>query len=69
MNEENTLPKLERCVACGAYSADPELYPQNEQDHPELTDCGCQDIAEIMYVTHDMAIDAGDMSLEGQRYN
>lgn len=59
-------PKLERCHVCGDFSGDPRLYTENEQLNAEITYCGCQG-EEHTYVTHDMAIDAGDLSLEGQQ--
>jgi hypothetical protein len=59
-------PKLERCGACGAFQSDPEEYTEEEQDNAELVHCGCE--RERQYVTRDMAIDAGDLSLEGTIY-
>jgi hypothetical protein len=61
-------PKLERCGACGAFQSDPIEYTQEEQDSAELIHCGCENYQEQRYVTRDMAIDAGDLSLEGQLY-
>lgn len=61
-------PKLERCGWCGAFQTNPAEYTQEEQDNAELTSCGCH-VEEQRYITHDMAIDAGDMRLEGQPYN
>lgn len=60
--------KLQRCGYCGGFSADPKLYDRLEQETAELYNCGCQQEEEIRYVTRDMAIDAEDLSLEGQRY-
>ncbi len=60
--------KLERCGMCGAFQSDPEEYTEEEQNNAELVHCGCEQ-EEQRYVTRDMAIDAGDLSLEGQRYN
>lgn len=57
--------KLTRCGACGAWQQDPRLYTEEEQSNCELVHCGCESINNMMQVTHDMAIDAGDMSLEG----
>lgn len=59
--------KLTRCGACGAWQQDPRLYTQKEQDEAELVHCGCEK-EEVRYVTRDMAIDAGDLSLEGRIY-
>jgi len=60
-------PKLERCGACGTFQSDPKEYTQEEQNNAELVHCGCEQ-DEPRYVTRDMAIDAGDLSLEGQQY-
>lgn len=62
------VPKLTRCGACGDFQQDPKLYSEEEQKNCELIHCGCENIQELQYVTRDMAIDAGDLSLEGQRY-
>ena len=59
-------PKLTRCGACGSFQADPSFYSQKEQDEAELVHCGCENESERHQVTRDMAIDAGDLSLEGQ---
>lgn len=59
--------KLERCGWCGAFQSDPSFYTNEEQQNAELMDCGCHQ-EEVHYVTRDMAIDAGDLSLEGQIY-
>lgn len=61
-------PKLERCGACGAFQSDPKEYTEEEQNNAELVHCGCEQEEEQRYVTRDMAIDAGDLSLEGSRY-
>ena len=66
---ETTREKLERCGACGAWSADPTLYTKEEQDTATMVHCGCeQNFGLPRYVTRDMAIDAGDPSLEGSIY-
>lgn len=67
MKEEK--PKLEICWACGAWQQDPRKFTQEQQDNYELVYCGCEDYEEPRYVTRDMAIDAGDLSLEGMQYN
>lgn len=59
-------PKLERCGWCGAFQSDPSQYTEEEQNNAELTSCGCHVEEQQRYVTRDMAIDAGDLSLEGQ---
>lgn len=61
-------PKLQRCGACGDWQSDPKDYTEEEQKNAELIHCGCEEVHEPRYVTRDMAIDAGDMSLEGQMY-
>ena len=60
--------KLTRCGNCGDWQQDPELYSEQEQNEAELIHCGCENIKEVQYVTRDMAIDAGDLSLEGTIY-
>ena len=60
--------KLQRCGACGEFMDNPSLYSQKEQDEAELIHCGCEAEEEPKIVTRDMAIDAGDPSLEGQTY-
>lgn len=72
-----TEEKEIRCGACGYFphlSAD-ELnkLSQDEVDNAELVLCeDCQNQSlleqENRYITKDMAIDAEDLSLEGQRY-
>jgi hypothetical protein len=61
--------KLTRCGACGAWQQDPQLFTTKEQEEVELVHCGCENEEPQRYVTRDMAIDAGDLSLEGQPYN
>lgn len=66
--------KIERCGACGDFphmTADQlNAIPEQElNERTELIHCGCENYEEPRYVTRDMAIDAGDRSLEGQRYN
>lgn len=56
---------LKRCGACGAYEQDPKLFSKEEQENYELVYCGCENQEQERYVTRDMAIDAGDLSLEG----
>jgi len=63
----NLKEKLQRCGACGEFQQNPAFYSQEEQDNVELIHCGCEGEEEPRYVTRDMAIDAGDLSLEGQR--
>jgi hypothetical protein len=63
--------KLLRCGACGDFvniSSLRELqaYTEKEKQEAELVHCGCENQEEIRCVTRDMAIDAGDLSLEGQ---
>jgi hypothetical protein len=62
--------KLERCGACGAFQSDPREYTEEEQANAELMQCcpGNYDDYTPRYVTRDMAIDAGDVSLEGSAY-
>lgn len=60
--------KLTRCGACGDWQQDPKLFTEEEQNNAELIHCGCENANEIRYITRDMAIDAGDLSLEGQRF-
>lgn len=59
---------LYRCGWCGAFESDPQEYTLEEQNNAELTSCGCHQ-EEQRYVTRDMAIDAGDLSMEGMTYN
>ena len=77
--EEN---KLERCGFCGRWFRGVEIVPEHtalalpraELDSAPMGYCpdapGEQDIDEATgarrYITRDMAIDAGDLSLEGQ---
>lgn len=62
--------KLTRCGMCGDFQKDPKLYSQKEQDEAELVYCDSCTVdkqnQERQYITRDMAIDAGDLSLEGQ---
>lgn len=62
--------KLTRCGSCGAWQDDPGLYTEEEQNDYELVYCGCENYNGhgMQYITRDMAIDAGDLSLEGQIY-
>lgn len=64
--------KLERCGMCGDYLQDPRLYTKEEQDNAKLTYCYDCEIKENenqqRTITRDMAIDAGDMNLEGQKW-
>lgn len=64
------MKQLQRCGACGEFqniSADElKTYTQEEIDSAELIHCGCENYEQKRYVTRDMAIDAGDLSLEGQ---
>jgi hypothetical protein len=58
--------ELTRCGACGEWQCDPAQYTEDEQNKAELIHCGCElEEQEQRYVTRDMAIDAGDRSLEG----
>lgn len=67
MKEEKE--KLYRCGNCGEWLGDPEMYNAEEIKNAELTYCGrCENEAQPRYVTRDMAIDAGDLSLEGSIY-
>lgn len=63
--------KLIRCGDCGDFQVSSlrelQNYSQLEQNNAELIHCGCINYSE-RYVSRDMAIDAGDLSLEGQRY-
>ena len=73
--------KIERCGFCGSYfkgleylTADElKAIPQAELDKVELGYCPNAQAEENFtypekqYVTRDMAIDAGDLSLEGQQ--
>ena len=61
------MNKLYRCGACGEWQQNPALFSEEEQKNFELTHCGCEQ-EEERFVTRDMAIDAGDLDLEGQRY-
>jgi len=67
-DETTNEEKLTRCGACGEWQQNPAFYSQKEQDEAELIHCGCEENEERRYVTRDMAIDAGDLSLEGQIY-
>ena len=60
--------KLTRCGACGAWQQNPAYYSLQEQETAELVHCGCENEQEPRRVTRDMAIDAGDLSLEGSIY-
>ncbi len=60
--------KLTRCGACGEFQQDPKLFSKEEQDSADLVHCGCENYEEQYRITRDMAIDAGDPSLEGQVY-
>lgn len=60
--------KITRCGACGEWQNDPRMFTEEELKNAELVHCGCEQEEEIRYVTRDMAIDAGDVSLEGRRY-
>lgn len=67
---EDKLKGLERCGACGDFNCDAKtLNSLTEEEIAQipLEHCGCEQ-DELRYVTRDMAIDAGDRSLEGQRY-
>ncbi len=68
--DNREIKKPIRCGACGVFinlSADElKLYSKEELDNAELDHCGCENYEEKRYVTKDMAIDAGDLSLEGQ---
>lgn len=57
---------LQRCGSCGSWQSDPSGYTDDEVADPELIHCGCEEDTGPKYVTHDMAVDAGDLSLEGQ---
>ncbi len=53
---------------CGAWLQDPELYTEQEQDKAKLVycdSCGNEESNKNTRITRDMAIDAGDLSLEG----
>jgi len=60
--------KLERCGDCGEFQDNPKFYTKKQQDNYQLIHCGCILQQEQRFVTRDMAIDAGDLSLEGQIY-
>jgi hypothetical protein len=67
---EDKLKGLERCGACGDFNCDAQTLnslTEIEIAQIPLGYCGCEQ-DEPRYVTRDMAIDAGDRSLEGQRY-
>ena len=58
-----------RCGGCGEYLSDPRLYTEKELDDCKFGVCdNCQREANSQVITHDMALDAQDLSLEGQRY-
>ena len=57
--------KFQICGRSGNPQQDPSLYSEEEQKKAELVDCGCGQEQEQHRVTRDMAIDAGDLSLEG----
>ena len=59
--------KLTKCGACGSFQQDPDNYTEEEVNTAELVHCGCEN-DQPQYITRDMAIDAGDPSLEGERY-
>ena len=63
--------KPTRCGACGDFTNlsldEIKLCSKEELDGAELVHCGCENQEEARYVTRDMAIDAGDLSLEGQQ--
>lgn len=61
------MEKLTRCGACGAFQQDPQFFSAQEQENPEIVDCGCR-ANEVQYITRDMAIDAGYPEMEGERY-
>jgi ribosomal protein L32 len=61
--------KLQRCGQCGDWLQNPEQYTEEEQKNAELTYCSsCGNEQNPHRVTRDMAIDAGDPSLEGSVY-
>lgn len=63
----NLKEKLFRCGYCGDFSADPTGYTDEEIENAELNGCGrCGREINAERITRDMAIDAGDLSLEGQ---
>lgn len=72
--EDEKEKKIERCGWCGALLnisiEEFEALPEGERNRrTELSDCGCNQQEEHdRYVTRDMAIDAGDINLEGLRY-
>lgn len=63
------MRNLQRCGACGEFqnisSDELKLCTQQEIENAGLIHCGCENYQEKRYVTRDMAIDAGDLSLEG----
>ena len=66
--------KIERCGACGDFQNITIeqlnlITPKELDERTETVHCGCENYEEQRYVTRDMAIDAGDRSLEGQPYN
>ena len=69
---EDKLKGLERCGDCGDFlNCDAETLnslTKEEIAQIPLVHCGCINQEEPRYITRDMAIDAGDRSLEGQRY-
>ncbi len=63
------MSNLQRCGVCGVWLDDPSLYTEDEQNNPVLSYCDyCHREANSQIITRDMAIDAGDLSLEGQIY-
>lgn len=61
--------QITRCGGCGEYSSDPRLYTEKELDDCKIDVCpSCQKEANSQVITHDMALDAQDLSLEGQKY-
>jgi len=71
LTTKEEIVKLQRCGACGEFQNVTAEYlktcSKEEIDKAELVHCGCEFQEEIRYVTRDMALDAGDLSLEGQQ--
>ena len=70
MKKQNKI--IERCGACGDYlnitmEELKKLTPKYLDKHIIYVHCGCENQENQHIVTREMAMDAQDLSLEGQR--
>lgn len=75
--EPTQLPILKSCGSCGAplgpndepIKIIPENYNPDIYEHSVCPSCAYELVRnERMYATHEMALDAGDLSLEGTEW-